>query len=150
MDSPVCTRIDPFFDGNLTLKELKMALEIVPVQWSKFKNIDAVQPVNEGDADCLLEVRNVLKKHGKLDRFGVALLHSHFDLARDEAMLETCDEESRTLTLKTVNRSEVDPNDVGTIWMLGEGEMIAMSWCRSYCKKDFWNGHTSAHKKAKD
>jgi len=58
-------------------------LAVAPVQWSNLRNIDDVQPVNDGDTDCLVEIREVLRRHGKLDRFGVALLHSHFDLAND-------------------------------------------------------------------
>ncbi|HEY0872555.1 MAG TPA: hypothetical protein VGD94_03715 [Vicinamibacterales bacterium] len=126
-----------------------MMLEVSPIQWSKLKNIDDVDPLNNADTECLLEIRDVLQKHGKLNRFGVALLHSHFDLAADEAMVETCDLENRTLTLKAVKQSEVGPRDVGTIWKLGEGDFIAMSWCRSYCKPHFWDGHQRRHKKEK-
>jgi hypothetical protein len=119
-------------------------LQISPMQWSRLKDIDDVVPINADDTACLAAVREVLKTHGKLERFGVALLHSHFSLAPDEIMLETSSEEDRTLTLRPVKESEAGDNKVGTIWMLREGDDIAMSWCRQYCKR--WVlGHTRTH-----
>jgi hypothetical protein len=126
-------------------------LTISPVQWAALKHIDIVDPINEQDAECLIEIRDVLKKHGKLNRLGVALLHSHFDLEDDEIMLEsTEDEDTRTLTTKAVKNSETDGVNVGTIWMLREGDPTTMSWCRSYCKVYAVTGlHTKEHKREK-
>jgi hypothetical protein len=93
---------------------------------------------------CLAAVRQVLRSYGKLERFGVALLHSHFSLAPDEIMLETSDEETRTLTLRPVRESEAGNNKVGTIWMLRDGDDITMTWCRQYCKR-WMLGHHPAH-----
>lgn len=119
-------------------------LTIAALEWSKLKDIDDVEPVNNSDTDCLVEIRDVLKKHGKSDRFGVALLHSHFALASDEIMLESSDAEGRTLTTKPVKQSEAGDNNVGTVWVLREGDVVAMSWCRKYCKKR-WFGHDKNH-----
>ena len=119
-------------------------LTIAPLEWSNLKDIDDVEPINDRDTDCLAEIRGVLKKHGKLERFGVALLHSHFDLANDEIMLESSDEKNRTLMIKPIKESEAGDNNVGTIWMLQEGDAKAMAWCRRYCKKGFW-GHSESH-----
>jgi hypothetical protein len=123
-------------------------LEISPIQWSRLKDIDEVEPINDHDTACLAAVREVLKNHGKLERFGVALLHSHFSLAPDEIMLETSDEKSRTLTLQPVKESEVGGNNVGTIWMLRDGDNVAMTWCRRYCRRMIL-GHNNAHDDAK-
>ena len=96
------------------------AVTIAPVQWGRFKHIDNVQPINNEDHQCLSEVREVFRKHGQLNRLGVALLHTHFSVAEDEVMLETSDDDS-SLTLKPANKSEIDENSIGTIWSL-EGE----------------------------
>ena len=127
------------------------ALSVAPVQWSTLKNIDDVKPLNDDDTDCLIEIRHVLKKHGMLDRFGIALLHSHFDLANDEIMLESTEEDdSRTLITKAVKQSEAGGINVGTIWMLREGEVTTMSWCRKYCRTgNVWISHRKAHNKEK-
>lgn len=119
-------------------------LAIAPLEWSNVKDIDDVEPINNCDTDCLIEIRDVLKKHGKTERFGVALLHSHFELASDEIMLESSDSEGRTLITKPVKRSDAGDNNVGTIWMLRDGDVTAMSWCRKYCKKR-WFGHDKNH-----
>jgi hypothetical protein len=121
------------------------SIVVAPLQWSHLQDIDDIRPLNDGDSDCLVEIREVLKKHGKLDRFGVALLHSHFKLAADEVMLETTDEESRTLITRPVRQSEAGNNNIGTIWMLQEGDVATMSWCRKYCERSIIWGHTKAH-----
>jgi len=121
-------------------------LSISPVQWSKLKNIDDVEPIGDGDAACLAEVRDVLKKHGALLRFGVALLHSHFDLADDEIMLESSDDESRSLLTRPVRQADAGDRSVGTIWMLREGNAETMSWCRRFCRKlPISGGHNQDH-----
>lgn len=121
---------------------------VQPVQWTSFKDIDDIEPVNEGDHACLLELREVLRKYGQQDRFGVALLHSHFDLEEDEVMLETSDHSNRSLHLNAVRQSETGKHDVGTIWKLADGDLDVASWCRSYCKRDFL-GHWDLHNKAR-
>lgn len=127
-----------------------MTVTVSPVQWGDLKDIDDVEPVNESDAPCLAEIREVLARHGQLHRFGIALLHSHFELGPDEVLLESSDEEERTLTLKPARVEEARLNSVGTVWMLREGDVTAMSWCRTYCKKpEYWQAtsHKKAHKK---
>src|SRR4051812_15073087 len=76
--------------------------EMAPMQWADLKDIDEVEPIGESDSECLAEVREVLKKHGKRDRLGVALLHKHFDMAGDEVLVEYSDKEERVLTIKPV------------------------------------------------
>ena len=127
--------------------ETKM-ITIAPLQWSRLSDIGEVKPIDDDDADCLIEIRDVLKKHGKLDRFGVALLHSHFDIGEDEIMLETNDERSRTLVTKPVKQSEDVNSNVGTIWVLTEGDIIAASRCYQRCKKNIFAPHEREHRKA--
>lgn len=64
------------------------------------KDIDDVEPLNASDAVCLSEVRDVLRKHGMLDRFGVTLLHSHFPIFEGETLVESSDHEGRTLIME--------------------------------------------------
>ena len=121
------------------------ALVISPLQWSDLQDIDDVEPINIGDTECLLEIRNVLKKHGKMDRLGVALLHSHFDMSNDEIMLESSNDETRTLVIQPVKQQEAGTNNVGTIFMLREGDPTTMTWCKRYCKRQFF-GHGDGHR----
>jgi hypothetical protein len=125
--------------------EKKMpTLSVAPVQWSQLRNMDDIKPLNDEDVDCLAELREVLRRHGKMDRLGVALLHSHFELSADEILLESTDEDTRTLITRPVKESEAGTNNIGTIWMLQDGDVTTMSWCRKFCRSGFF-GHSKAH-----
>jgi hypothetical protein len=80
-------------------------LALESVQWADLNHIADVRPIDETDAPCLEEVRAVLEKHNALDRFGIALLHNHFDLADDEMMLETTDADRREHLVRPVKDS---------------------------------------------
>jgi hypothetical protein len=129
-----------------------MNLNVAAVHWSNIDDIDDIEPVNEADSECLSEVRDVLRRHGKLDRFGIALLHSHFAISDDEILLEVTDADARTLTTKPVRKADAGSSNVGTIWQLQEaGEPITNAYCKSYCyvNKPFGN-HTKQHRRVKD
>ncbi|GGB25340.1 hypothetical protein GCM10011505_03190 [Tistrella bauzanensis] len=89
-----------------------MTLQISAVQWSSLDHIADVRPIDDTDASCLMEIRAVLEKHRCLERFGVALLHNHFDLAEDEILLETTDVNTREQFLRPVKQSWMDENGV--------------------------------------
>jgi hypothetical protein len=76
-------------------------------------HINDVEPIGEADLECLREVRAVLQKHGKLERFGVQLLHSHFAVGDDEMFVEEVSVRDRTLTQRVfkIEEIELDPNE---------------------------------------
>ncbi|MEM1395012.1 MAG: hypothetical protein AAGG00_17315, partial [Cyanobacteria bacterium P01_H01_bin.150] len=78
---------------------------------------DDALPLNSRDQEFAKEFRELLIKHGNLDRFGLTLLHEHFALEEDEILLETNDPEARTLSLEVIKRSE-----------LANGNLKATSW----------------------
>jgi hypothetical protein len=82
---------------------------------SQHPHIDEVTPFAGEDVDCLREIREVLERHDRLGRFGVTLLHSHFNVAPDEVLVETASDE-RTLTVAPVKTSELPQADgwIGT------------------------------------
>jgi|SRR4029079_1557069 len=82
------------------------------MQWAELDHIADVRPIDDSDAECLEDVRLVLAKHGCLERFGIALLHNHFELAEDEMMLETTDVERREHLVRAVKRSWVDEEGI--------------------------------------
>jgi len=112
------------------------------------KSIDKVEPINENVADCLAEIREVLCKHAKLDRFGIALLHSHFTLGDGEIMLETCDVQSRTLTTKPTKCDLAVDNVIGTVWALQDSHTATMAYCKQYCRRSLL-GHDTGHHRGK-
>lgn len=95
-------------------------------------NIDDVSPLNELDRKCMTDVRRVLTEHGKLSRFGLTLLHDHFVVDAEEILLEDCDVETRTLTIRPVKQSSL--NSVGVVetnWRLDTMEGFAA--CQQVC-----------------
>lgn len=104
-----------------------------------------VKPLNEEDTPCLEEIRDVLKKHGKLDRFGITLLHKHFDLADDEMMMEEVDEQNRAQIIRPVKREDAlkaEGDFLETSWSLHEGEVLM--GCRITCVRT-GDGHSRQH-----
>lgn len=95
-------------------------------------NIDDVLPLDATDERCMAEIRRVLEAHGKLQRFGLTLLHEHFSVARDEMLLEHCDVDNRTLTIRPVKKAALaDAQVVETNWRLDSMECMAQ--CQQVC-----------------
>lgn len=88
-------------------------------------NIEDVTPIDDADRACLAEIRDVLVRHGRLDRFGVSLLHNHFPIGEDEVLVESCDDVARTLTMAIQPKDFLDhPDVVQTSWRLSDGEVM--------------------------
>lgn len=85
--------------------------------------IEEVQPVSEQDEACLREIRDVLARHNCLTRFGVSLLHDHFDIDDDEVLVEVCDVEKRKLISSPMKKSAIpaDANQIETNWRFDSG-----------------------------
>jgi hypothetical protein len=98
--------VDTRMEHIMTLLESPLTLEAM--QWARLDYIDNVRPIDDTDAPCLEEIRQVLERHGALSRFGVALLHSHFEVAADEMMLETTDTVKRVHLVQPVKRADVE------------------------------------------
>jgi hypothetical protein len=88
------------------------AINLYPMQWSRLHHIADVKAIDDSDAACLYEIQRVLQRHGALSRFGVSLLHSHFDLAEDEMMMETTDLDKREHLVRPVKRSWLNAEGV--------------------------------------
>jgi hypothetical protein len=93
-----------------------MNLSIMPMQWTGFADLPDVPPVGDGDLDCLAEIRDVLARHGKLNRFAVHLAHRHFALGPDEILIERPDPDGRTQHV-TVGKLSDEPNARPTTWL---------------------------------
>lgn len=92
-------------------------------------HISDVEPRSEKDDALFAELACVLKKHDALNRFGVSLLHRHFEIKSGEVLLETTDIESRTQTIRPVDHTATDDDPcIETAWRLGDG------WVAMGCK----------------
>lgn len=115
------------------------------MQWSSLSSIDEVALINEGDHACLDELRSVLAKHKAGDRFGLHLIHKHFELSDDEILVEYTDEDERTLTCRVEKRADALASGkvIETQWRLNAG--AASMVCHSYCNWD--HGHSQRHQR---
>jgi hypothetical protein len=80
-------------------------IDMLPVQWSTLNHAPEVSGVGDSDAACMAEIRSVLQRYNCLDRFGVNVLHSQFELADDEILLETTDIAKREHWIRPVKKS---------------------------------------------
>lgn len=79
-------------------------------------------------------------------RFGMALLHKHFDLEPGEMLVEQTDQSARKLLIQPVPQRD-SGNTVGTIFRLNEGEGLEIVLgCMQYCALDVQRNHNSFHK----
>jgi hypothetical protein len=86
----------------------------------------------DSEAGLFGEVGQLLKRHGVEQKYGLALLHKHFDLAGDEVLMEYTDIENRTLITRPAPLSEVSAgNAVETVWSLDSGTMTTV--CVGFC-----------------
>lgn len=103
------------------------------ITWNDLPNINEVEQFNENDEECLNEIKSVLQKYNLTSRFGVALLHKHFQVSNDEILVESCDPKNRTLKTRTVKVSEAENlNLITTMWRFDGG----ITYRCSYCKKN--------------
>lgn len=91
---------------------MQQQIIVESMQWNSLSHIADVKPIGDSDAACLEEVRQVLLKHGQVERFGISLLHSHFDVADDEMLLETTDMEKREHWVRPVKKSFLAENGI--------------------------------------
>lgn len=100
----------------------------------RLPDIDEVAPVGPPDQACIDEVRAVLEKHGALRRFGLTLLHQHFDIAADEVLVETIDQENRILTTQPMSIDALTGSGVETSWRLDSPSRMQV--CETLCQRD--------------
>lgn len=110
-----------------------MSVNIQPTQWGSLADIHEVEPLTQKDAECFREVQDVLRSYGLLHKFGLALLHKHFDLDENEVVMEETQRNARKQTLSVMSLNDVPEDTVPTIWKLTESG-DAVNVCRCYGK----------------
>lgn len=93
-------------------------------------DIDEAEPVSSKDDAVFAEIRDVLERHDALSCFGVTLLHQHFDLAEDEALVESVDKVNRMMTTAPAHKDGGAPT-VETSWRLDSPD--GMRRCETQC-----------------
>lgn len=96
-------------------------------------HVNVVKPFSEKEDQAFFdEVYEVMKRHDKIKRFGLTLLHHHFDIKDGETLLESCDEDNRTLTLQPVEKNKLSKGSslLETNWRFDNDQTLL---CIQYC-----------------
>lgn len=116
-------------------------------------DITEVRPVDASDLPCLEELREVLERHGALERFGLNLLHDHFELDDDELLVEVSDPDTRTLTIRPVREDAelggggrfIETNFQFVHASSQEGPVAYKLVCKVGCFVDLKDKHSKTH-----
>ena len=120
-------------------------IHVQPMQWGgiPYMGSPELETFSDKDAACFKDIRDVLARHGALKRFGMFLIHRHFDVAEDEEMTECTDHAGRTLTILPRKKADIDrAATVPTNWIFTESEEIAAACCT--CARNE-QGHQGRH-----
>jgi hypothetical protein len=111
--------------------------------FNNLPSIDDIAPITSEDMECFREIRKILKRHDRLDRFGIALLHRHFDLREGEILVEMTDPIAREQTI-TPCVEETLPKETLFPTILSLKSEEGVLGCYQSC---VWNsnGHRVAH-----
>jgi len=77
-------------------------IRLKATKWAQLPDANQVQGISDSDSECIRDLRDVLKKHDALGRFGIELLHQHFKIEDDEFLLETTDVTKRIQLIRPV------------------------------------------------
>jgi hypothetical protein len=89
--------------------------------WDGLESIDDIRPLSAEDRPIIAEVRDVLARHGALERFGLTLLHSHFELEGDEVLVEEVHSGERLLTTRPRQTTDETSALFATSFRLDQG-----------------------------
>jgi len=105
----------------------------VQILSKKLPHITEVHPLSSSDKETMDKLYQVLKEQNALKRFGITLLHEHFEVREDEVLIEFTDIETRTQTIKPVSKSDPELLDaIETSWRLDTGVPIMGCKCKKY------------------
>ncbi len=100
--------------------------------FNKFLHIDDVKRYSSQDMKMLAIFGQILAQHDAQERFGISLLHKHFDLQEGEIIVETKSIDSKEFTI-SVSSIYDQNNKVPSMWRFVEGEKTiqATQWVQS-------------------
>lgn len=120
---------------------------LMPIQWTSLVHIAELKPVDDADASLMQELREVLIRRKATDRFGISLLHRHFDLSHDEVLMESTNETTRTSTIAPRQRATAGPSIV-TAWKFSAAAYETQPIVGCTCPWDPLEGrHSGRHEK---
>ena len=122
-------------------------LTIHPLQWARLPDLSEVAPLDAADLACIAELRKVLARHQRLERFALHLVHKHFELADGEVLVEYSDPHRREQHLRVEARDAPGLRDaIPTTWLLGAERPLVTCVCAWRDRQ----GHLGRHESPSD
>ena len=120
-------------------------LTIRPLQWKRIHDLRDVAPLDAHDVACMAELREVLARHGRLERFAVQLIHKHFELTDGEVLVEYSDPDRREHRLRVERRAGPNARHAApTAWMLDRERPLVTCVCAFRGSQGHLGRHESA------
>ena len=99
----------------------------------ELKYIHETLPRQDSDDACFQEIKEILKRHGLEHRYGLTLLHKHFELSDDEILVEHTDPEKRMLTSVPMKVTEVPASNLMEVtWSLATDATLSVCLIKCY------------------
>lgn len=116
-------------------------LDLIGMEYLHQSEENRCEAFDASDAACLADIRRILARRDKLDRFGVRLIHNPVNWRDDEVLFEESDVAGRVLSFEVGARG--DPRvrkSVETFWVwdavtTSSGDLIAVTHCPAKCKR---------------
>lgn len=118
---------------------------------NSLRHIDDIDRRLPEDDIIFAEVREVLRRHGAETKYGLTLLHKHFDLAEEEVMVEFTDVVSRTQVTKPLKMQDIAAaNMIEVTWRLDDERCkhVCSRFCFPTTERDGTPMHDRLHQKA--
>jgi hypothetical protein len=112
---------------------------MIGMEFATPADMAGVSPVDAGDEAVLAGLADLLRAHGKLERFGVKLIRNPLELLEQELLLETCDVSQRELYCDASARTAIpaDGTIIETTWryrlVQGQTKAEVMQDCTAGC-----------------
>jgi hypothetical protein len=94
----------------------KTSLGLVGMEFAVPADLGSAVPVSPADEAVLAGLAEILRAHGKADRFGVRLVRDRLGLSEGEVLLETCDFDARALQCEVIDRGAISGRSFETSW----------------------------------
>jgi hypothetical protein len=110
------------------------------------KDINEITPRQPAEDACFAELQAVLKRHKLEKRYGITLLHKHFDIADDEMLVEHTDLTTRTLTSRPQKIGSIPNENVMEVtWSMDTDTTMGICVTRCFYNQNSTPQHVSTH-----
>jgi hypothetical protein len=117
-------------------------LTIQALQWARLADLRDVPPLDHNDLACMAELREVLVRHGRLQRVALHQVHKQLELAPAQVVVEYSEPLAREQSLRVERRdAEVLRSAIPTTWTLEDSQPLVACVCAYRAE----HGHLGRH-----